>query len=336
MTESPSPFLPGTNIQFAWDSTSLGYLKTCPRLYQYVMIEGWSSREDNVHLRFGQEYHTALEQFDHLRARGVAREEAIRQVVRELIIRTTDFAPDETVKAGKYKNRASLIQLVIDYLDRFEEDKSETFILQNGQPAVELSFRFELDWGPSSVHTTTDPFEDNGGGLSHPINPPYLLCGHLDRVVEFAGDRFVMDRKTTTMSLGDYYFKQFDLSNQMTLYSLAAKVVLDAPVRGVIIDAAQLLLEKPHAFERKMTYRTPDQLEEWLGDLHYLLSEAERYALDEYWPMRDTSCDKFGGCKFRDVCGKSPQVRKKFLRTGFDQKAPEERWNPLKVRGGSD
>jgi hypothetical protein len=30
-----SPFLPGTKIQFAWDSTSLGMLKTCPRLYQY-------------------------------------------------------------------------------------------------------------------------------------------------------------------------------------------------------------------------------------------------------------------------------------------------------------
>ena len=39
-----SPFLPATHIQYAWDSTSLGYLKTCPRLYQYIMIEGWQSQ----------------------------------------------------------------------------------------------------------------------------------------------------------------------------------------------------------------------------------------------------------------------------------------------------
>ena len=59
-----SPFLPGTNIQYAWDSTSLGMLKTCPRLYQYTMIDGWSAKDENVHLRFGQEYHSALEEYD--------------------------------------------------------------------------------------------------------------------------------------------------------------------------------------------------------------------------------------------------------------------------------
>jgi hypothetical protein len=46
-----SPFLPGTKIQFAIDSTSLGYLKTCPRLYEYIMIEGWSPKDDSVHLQ---------------------------------------------------------------------------------------------------------------------------------------------------------------------------------------------------------------------------------------------------------------------------------------------
>jgi hypothetical protein len=38
--EVRSPFLPGTHIQFAWNSTCLGLLKTCPRLYQYTVIGG--------------------------------------------------------------------------------------------------------------------------------------------------------------------------------------------------------------------------------------------------------------------------------------------------------
>lgn len=50
-----SPFLPGTKIQYAWDSTSIGYLKTCPRLYQYTIIEGWQSKGESLHLRFGSE-----------------------------------------------------------------------------------------------------------------------------------------------------------------------------------------------------------------------------------------------------------------------------------------
>jgi hypothetical protein len=61
---APSPFIEGTRLQFAWDSTSLGYLKECPRKYYYTMIEGWRGRGESVHLRFGQEYHAALEHYD--------------------------------------------------------------------------------------------------------------------------------------------------------------------------------------------------------------------------------------------------------------------------------
>src|SRR4029077_16909070 len=77
MTKEPSPFIQGTNIQYAWDSTSIGYLKTCPRLYQYIMIEGWTGRGESIHLRFGIEYHKALEEYDRSRANGTTHEDAL-------------------------------------------------------------------------------------------------------------------------------------------------------------------------------------------------------------------------------------------------------------------
>src|SRR5215472_3280127 len=104
LVPTPSPFLPGTTIQYVWDSTSLGYFKTCPRLYQYIMIDGWQPKGENIHLRFGQEFHTALEQYDHSIANGVKHEDAILDVVRELLDRTDDFDPDPDTKAGKYKS----------------------------------------------------------------------------------------------------------------------------------------------------------------------------------------------------------------------------------------
>ena len=191
------------------------------------------------------------------------------EAVHSLLIRT--FGPwdtggpwttDPTTKAGKYKNRKSLVALVIDYLDRFAEDPAETFILEDGKPAVELSFRFELDWGPR-----------NGFAISGP--QPYLLSGHLDRVVSFQDSLFVMDRKTATSTLSDYYFVQFEPSNQMTLYSLAGKVVLNAPIKGVIVDAAQIKLEDNHAYVRRFTYRTEGQLEEWVHSLKFWFAQAE-------------------------------------------------------------
>src|SRR5882757_7769861 len=103
---------------------------------------------------------------------------------------------------------------------------------------------------------------------------PYLLCGHLDRVVTFNDDIYVMDRKTTTSTPGDYYFDQFEPNNQMTLYTLAGKVVLDSPIRGVIIDAAQVAIDFSR-FTRGITYRTQDNLEEWLKDLRFWFAKAE-------------------------------------------------------------
>jgi len=317
--EVKSCFLSGTSIQYAWDSTSLGYLKTCPRMYQYIMIEGWGSRDESIHLRFGIEYHTALQDYAVARARGTAHEDALHETIRLLHGRVFDWLPDRNSRAGKYKNRETIVGLVIDYLDHFVDDPAETFILEDGRPAVELSFRFELDWGPQ--------YENQGK-----VMQPYLLSGHLDRVVNFADSLYVMDRKTSLSTLSSYYFNQWSPSNQMTLYTLAGKIMLNSPIKGVIIDAAQVLLEKPNSFQRGFTYRTDDQLDEWLVDLRYWLHNAETYATNGYWPQNDTSCDKFGGCKFREVCSRSPQVREQYLKATFDKLEPDERWNPLRSR----
>jgi len=321
----PSMFLPGTKIQFAWDSTSLSYLKTCPRLYQYIILEGWSSRGESVHLRFGTEFHTALQEYDISRANGISHEDSVHDVIAALANRIWDWTPDRETKAGKYKNRDTLFSLVIDYLDHFgENDPAKTYIKADGTPAVELSFQFALDWGPQVVY---DP-------LTGPVDHPqlYLLCGHLDRVVIFNDELLVMDRKTTSTTLGQYYFAQYEPHLQMTLYTLAGKVILDAPIRGVVIDAAQILLDAPNRFVRGFTYRTQDQLDEWLDDLAILLRQAEDYTAANYWPMNDTACDKFGGCRFRNICSKSPSVRERFLRADFVQLPEAERWNPLKPR----
>jgi PD-(D/E)XK nuclease superfamily protein len=329
-----SPYLHGTNIQYAWDSTSLGLLKTCPRLYQYTMLDGWGSRDESIHLRFGIEYHSALQDYAISRAQGTPHEDAIHYTVIALHRRVYDWVVDRNTRAGKYKNRETIVGLVIDYLDHFSDDPADTFILDDGRPAVELSFRFALDWGPQAGREQKHDWINEKNELVEVIEPgqPYLLSGHLDRVVNFSDHLYVMDRKTSLSTLGTYYFNQWSPSNQMTLYTLAGKIMLNSPIKGVIIDAAQVLLEKPNSFQRGFTYRTDDQLDEWLVDLRYWLHSAETYATAGYWPQNDTSCDKFGGCKFREVCSKSPQVREQYLRASFDKLEPDERWNPLKAR----
>lgn len=308
-----SPFLPGTNQQWAWDSTSLGDLKTCPRKYFYTMIEGWVPKSDNVHLRFGGEYHEAIQDYEYAKTEGSKHEAAIEIAVQKLLVRIKDWEVDTTTKAGNYKNPKTLLQLCIDYFDHYVDDPATTYILENGKPAVELSFKFELPWGPV-------------------VGEPYIICGHLDRVVDFSGDLFVLDHKTSTTTPSDYFFKGFNPSNQMTLYTLAGKVVLNAPIKGVIVEAAQICLEQPSKFIRRPTHRTQDQLDEWIENLQYWFATVQSYAQAGHFPMNDTACTMYGGCKFQDVCSKSPQVREIYLKSDFVQLAPEDRWNPLRSR----
>ena len=300
---APSPFLPGTNVQFAWDSTSLGWLKQCPRLYYYSMIEGWHTKGTGVHLKFGQHYHGALEMYDKVRQLGKNHELALRDVLLWLLHATwEDGKPWDS--GHNQKTRETLVRSVIWYLDTFKDDPAQTLILANGSPAVELSFRMELDWGP-----------------------PYILCGHLDRVVEFGGQKYVMDRKTTGSSPTPHYFDGFAPDNQMSIYTLAARVQFATPVAGVIIDAAQIAVGFTR-FQRGFTYRTEAALNEWLADAKIWFAQAEGFAQANYWPMNDKACGLFGGCTFRKICSKSPDVRQTFLESDFERRA----WNPLETR----
>lgn len=322
-----SPFLPGTKLQYAWDSTSIGYLKTCPRLYYYKIIEGWNEKEDSVHLRFGLEYHQALQDYDtSCIVGGIKHDDAVHDVVRELLVRTADFDPDHSTKT-----RLSLLRTVVWYLDKFQNDPAKTYVLANGKPAVELSFRFELDWGPQHQGEV-----DTTGDYIH--SQPYILSGHLDRVVEYQNELFVMDRKTASSSPTSWYFSQYEPDNQMSLYTLAGQVVLGSPIRGVIIDAAQIK-EDETEFGRGFTYRTPAQVKEWLDDLKIWLAQAESYAVAGHWPQNDKACGSYRserdnriGCPFRSICSKDPGVRDRFLDGNFVQLPEEERWNPLKSR----
>jgi len=313
-----SPFIEGTNFQWAWDSTSLGWLKECPRKYQYHMIEGYSGRGESVHLEFGILYHSALEQYECLKAQDLSHDEAITVVVKELLKNTwRDGKPWRAAKdlssddRASVKNRENLIRSVIWYLDKFEQDPAQTrFHPTTGNPMVELHFQFEIDAGLDIDH-------------------PYTLCGHLDRVVDFQDQPFVMDRKTTTSTLGSYYFEQYDPDNQISLYTIASKVAFHTPVNGVIIDAAQIAVGFSR-FVRSFVFKTQDQIDEWLKDLKIWLRQAAIYAEANYWPQNDKSCHKFGGCPFREICSKSPGVRDKFLDSAFERR----QWNPLVPRGG--
>lgn len=303
-------FLPGTKQQFAWDSTSSGALMKCPRYYQLSIVEGWRAPGLNVHLQFGLVYHSAGEIYSHARAKGNTHEESLHLAVRHALQATWDSVLKRGwISEDRNKNRQTLIRTIVWYLDKFEHDPIETIILANGKPAVELSFRLEMD------------------GLTPAEAPhqPYMLCGHLDRVGQMQGQTFILDKKTTGHTIDDRYFAGFTPDNQFSTYMFAGRIIYPSPISGLIVDAAQVAVSFSR-FRRGFVGRSPEQLDEWHTDLVWHIRQNEQYVKHNYWPMNPKACFM---CEFRTVCSRSASQRDKFMEKDFVKRT----WDPLQVRG---
>lgn len=290
----------------------MGAFKECPRKYFYTIIQGYIPKGESVHLTFGLWYHAALERYDHGKAEGLNHDDAARAAIRyALRVSWNRTLGRPWLSEDPNKNRLTLVRSIVWYLEQFRDDPAETIILANGKPAVELSFRFS-----TSYHA--------------PDGQPFMMCGHLDRVAAFVGEKYIFDRKTTKGQLNERFFAGFNPSNQISTYAFAGKIVYSIPISGVIIDGAQILVGSTR-FHREPIARTDQQLEEWYQEWGMYISYATEMADAGYWPMNDKSCGNYGGCPFIPICGKDPSVRLRWLndKSRFHRRI----WDPLVARG---
>lgn len=293
-------------VQFAWDATSVELAQTCLRKYYYTMVLGIQPKTLSVHLLFGAIYATALEHFYKYRFEGDSIEDALRKVVREALIESWDFENNlPKVFDDTKKTRFNLIRTIVWYIEQFAVETKDgliTYELDNGKPAVELSFALEIE-------------------------NDLILCGHLDRVSKMGDRLYIVDQKTTGGTVGTYYFNTFDLSNQMSQYTFAGKAILNIPVSGVIIDAAQIAVNFTR-FERGITTRSKSQLREWHENTLDTISRAQEATRRGKFPMNLTACGNYGGCPFRGLCSQSPEVRDNYIKSDYTS----HNWDPIERR----
>jgi len=276
------------NLQIAFDSTSLGALKECPRKYQLSIVRGKASRAQSVHLTFGLHYHSSLEAYDHAKARGESHDSALLAATERALCVTWDRDRGRPwTSDDPNKNRFTLVRSVVWYLEQFADDPLQTVILSNGKPAVELSFRLQTE-------------------ILAGTGEAFWLCGHLDRVAEMGGETYIVDRKTSKSPIDENFFSKFTPDNQMSTYAFAGQVVYNLPIKGIIVDGAQIAVTFSR-FMRGAIQRTDGQLAEWFQGVAVLLRQAEEYARNSFWPQNEKSCGNYGGCEFRQICSNPPE-----------------------------
>lgn len=303
---------------FGWDSTMLKAAEKCPRYFYYKHIEGWQSIMKSYHLTFGGHYASAIERYHKSRAVGVDHNQAVCDTVHQALKDTWEITGTKDGESigrpwnsyNNNKNRETLIRSIVWYLETILDDGSETIILADGSPAVEYSFKLEVDNG-------------------------LIFCGHIDRLARIMGDIYVTDQKTTGTTINPRFFDAFQPDTQMSMYTFAGKAIWDLPVKGVVIDGAQIAVGFTR-FERGFTFRTEAQLDEWYDTVMELIERVNGYILasdaaapERAFPMNPSSCGNYGGCEFRSICSMDPGVRKKFLPANF---LPGWKWDPLVPR----
>ena len=364
MTESPfCHSLP--TLQRAWDATSLSNLQFCPRYYQYTNLEGW--RGSNEHLEFGGFFASCVERYKKGRLNGLSKNNATLVALRYAIEATwhdngpwsgsyqeawrcTGTEPYKNEKGNKAKcpfarahlwqegdapdtcgtcgslteqrriwateytkDRYALVRLVAVYGDAQPEDASQgpmPYSFPDGTPAVELSGQIPLPY-------------------ISPDKEPYLLCVHMDSIMVFAQENFISDNKTTGKSLNQKYWAGYSPNTQVDTYDLVGTVLWpELKLKGVMIEGAQVTKTVGIRTGIGIMRRTDSQREEWLKEIGYWLSQAERFAREDYWPMNRRNC---WSCPFQEICAKDPDKREMYLK-GSDVFHQEEPWNPLTVR----
>lgn len=295
--------------QFAIDSTSLGAAKTCPRYYYLSIVRGLQPRAEQVHLVFGLHLHAARERYEHNKLKGLTHDNNLDEVLDFSLKATWNRELNRPwISGDDKKNRKTLIQTLVWYLDEMaNNDNLQTVVLADGRPAVELSFRFDsgIRMGDEAV----------------------IFCGHLDRIAEMGGRRYIPDIKTSGSEVSPRWAAGFTPGNQFSMYALAGKVAFAEPVEGVIVDGVQVGVGFAR-FARYFVPRDAATIAEWREETEYWIGQMYRWALREQWPANDKSCDQYGGCQFRGVCSKPPSQREALLAADF---APRV-WDPLQTR----
>ncbi len=320
-----SQFVTGTTVQYAWDSVSLTSILACPRRYQYGILRGLVPNRPSfaIALVFGILFHRGLEFYHKAAAAGEDHDQAVETATRLLLAEPATATlpidddideaadkhdPDEddgiNLRNSKIRTRYYLFRALVWYLEHYREDPCETIILPSGQPAVELSFRV-----PLSIDV---------------LGQPLLLCGHLDRGVRFNDFIYALDYKTTK-SITKQWQQMFELSHQMTGYTIGSSVIFDAPSKGCIVDGVALQVGQVK-FGRSFTSRTKGQISEYFELLSYVRDKAILHAETGSYPMNTASCYF---CDFKDICSQPPEYRERFISQHYSAKPG---WNPLDNR----
>jgi hypothetical protein len=299
------------------DNTSLEHFCVCARAAQYYLVERREIRADKVALRFGGAWHIVMEILyrDH-NGRPKDYQEFFEQCQEALLPYFEKYPPPpEDYRTWKFLSEH--IMSYVGYANVF--DDFEVITLAIGEPAIELYFEYDLG---------EVDFDGMWEGR-HLEKVRVIWTGRIDAIIRREEKLWIMDHKTTAV-IGPNFFSSFLNASAPMGYTWAAQRMLGEEVSGLYLNAIGVRRPTktgvPFEVQRQMFTFEPERLEEWHYNTLTLVSDFLSHLDRGFFPMETVWCvNKFGPCKYLDVCSMPPAHRQAML----DSNSYEDvTWNP--------
>lgn len=143
----------------------------------------------------------------------------------------------------------------------------------------------------------------------------YEFLVKLDTVVEYLGNIYSLEHKTTG-SLWYNYFDRYFINSQISAQTYAVKKEF-GQCSGVILSVAEVKNYKrkykdrsaglSFKFERELINRVPQEVDSWYENALLTIEEIEECKETEVWRRSDGggACSMFRGCTFKQLCKSS-------------------------------
>jgi PD-(D/E)XK nuclease superfamily protein len=263
--------------------------QTCPAKHFLRIHEGWTSRRRSGALGFGSCLHEGLAVWYRTGDLGKA-----------LIAINDKWPPDMPV--DDFRTKEKCVSVMIQYAKQYAHESWQVVGMPDN-PVVEIPFTLDsgmyLPCAECWNLADTDPYEPLCRNCNAP-KEPIEYGGIYDLLVEFGGNLYVVDHKSTSM-MGSGYFNQFKPNNQMTGYIWAASQMSGKKVNGAIINAIGIYKTGTTKFEREITSRSPLAIEAWKLNVYHECVQIKQHERDGFWPMRTGACTQYGLCEYHSV-----------------------------------
>lgn len=275
------------------DNFALTMHQTCPAKYQLRMHEGWTAKRRSGALGFGGALHA-----------GIA--EWYRTGKIEAAVVAISEGWPEGISVDDFRTKEKCVTTMLEYVKKYPSEPFQ-IIGAPENPLIEVPFTLELGLSLSHCQECdyNNALEEEGWQLRDCKNcgrqlEPLEYGGILDGGINFSGQMFVFEHKSTTQ-LGSQYFNQFKPNNQISGYIWAGGLLSGMPVAGAMVNAIGIYKASPTKFERSITARSPQGIESWKRNVQSVCNEIKSHERTGYWPQRTGSCTQYGLCEYHSV-----------------------------------